>query len=245
MQSVLQTISAAQPKGTCTVHFISFDKIWVDAMTILFSGCPNVAVTNGSIKSIPVENTVFVSPANSLGYMDGGIDWVLSREMFPGLQTQVQQLIRSNGLINAFGRWYLPVGSAICFRIGNDTATNSSSLIVAPTMFQPRDVSHTRNAYWSFLAALTAFHKNGFTSETLVATSHCCGYGCMDTMESANQMYAAYMDFCNGAGKKLDTNELMYQVQLPFEDIDDGSRGIIPDDCRCSSDEVKEICVSL
>lgn len=222
------------------IHFISVDKVWVDAITTLFAGHPNVTVTHGNIKSLPVENTVFVSPANSLGYMDGGIDWVLSREMFPGLQTRVQQLVRSNGHVNAFGRRYLPVGSALTFRIGTAVAPISTSIIVAPTMFQPRDVSHTRNAYWSFLAALTAFEKCGamHLKQTLVATGHCCGYGCMGPVESANQMYAAYVDFCTGVGKGLDTGEGCCSVQFPLDDIDDGSQGLT-DTHEVS--EVKEI----
>ena len=224
--------------GLPTIHFISFDKLWVDAMTALFAECVNVAVTHGNIKSLPVENTVFVSPANSLGYMDGGIDWALSREMFPGLQTKVQYYIRKYGQVNPFGRRYLPVGTAICFPIRETTAT---SLIVAPTMFQPRDVSGTRNAYWSFLAALTLFRKNGYASETLVTTGHCCGYGYMNPVESASQMYAAYVDFCSGVGEKLDIEPLECKVQFPPEDIDDGSQGFVGD--VHSGDDVKEICI--
>ena len=28
----------------------------------------------GDVKDIPLENTIFMSPANCLGFMDGGID---------------------------------------------------------------------------------------------------------------------------------------------------------------------------
>ena len=225
-----------------TIHFISFDKPWVDAITTLFSGCTNVTVTHGNIKSLPVKNTVFVSPANSLGFMDGDIDWVLSREMFPGIQSNVQLTIHFKGLVNGFGRRYLPVGSAFCMRV---RSMSNSHLIVAPTMFQPRDVSHTRNAYWSFLAALTVFAKHMAaedTEMTLVATSHCCGYGCMDPVESATQMHTAYMDFCAGVGTRLDTQpaDVTSHVRFLPSDIDDGSNG----HSRVDEDnEVKEICI--
>ena len=221
------------------IHFISLDKLWVETITSLFAEHPNVTVTHGNIKSLPVENTVFVSPANSLGYMDGGIDWALSREMFPGVQTKVQLIIQCNGLINGFGRRYLPVGSAFCMQV-----RSSTQLIVAPTMFQPRDVSHTRNAYWSFLAALSVFAKNGCVDAgmTLVATGHCCGYGCMNPVESARQMHAAYIDFCAGVGARLDTElaEDTFKVSFPPSDIDDGSHGRTPEQ---SSPETKEICI--
>ena len=58
------------------IHFISFDIRWVDAINQLFSDISGVSITHGNIKSLPTENAVFVSPANSLGYMDGGIDYV-------------------------------------------------------------------------------------------------------------------------------------------------------------------------
>jgi hypothetical protein len=122
------------------IHFISFDLTWVDAISQLFSDISGVTATHGNIKSLPRENTVFVSPANSLGYMDGGIDYVLSREMFPGLQTIVQDSIATYGLVNGFGRHYLPVGSALYLQIHPTT-----HLIVAPTMFQPRDVPSSAN----------------------------------------------------------------------------------------------------
>lgn len=211
------------------LHFISFDMDWVDAMEERFADISGVVVTHGNINSLSRENTVFVSPANSLGYMDGGIDYVLSREMFPGLQTIIQDLIAEHGVVNAFGRHYLPVGSALA-------ATRH--LIVAPTMFQPRDVSRTRNAYWSMLAALTLFHKHykgGDERLTLVVTSHCCGYGCMDSVESATQMHAAYLDFVGGLGTRLDTEIQSYKVRFPLEIIDDGSQGVIADG------DVKEI----
>jgi O-acetyl-ADP-ribose deacetylase (regulator of RNase III) len=228
-----------------SIHFISFDKRWIDAISDLFSGCDNVTITNGNIKSLRLENTVFVSPANSLGFMDGGIDYVLSREMFPGLQTLVQDSIHCHGVENAFGRWYLPVGSAICLQIV--PPPTNTYIIVAPTMFQPRDVSRTHNAYWSFLAALTVFAKHfgsaTYTTKhmTLVVTSHCCGYGCMDPFESARQMHAAYNEFRNCVGTRLDIEsaEHTFKVRFPPEEIDDGS---------CSADagsnEVKEIHIS-
>lgn len=220
-----------------TIHFISFDATWVATMSERFSDISGVLVTHGNINSIPRENTVFVSPANSLGYMDGGIDYVLSREMFPGLQTIVQDLVAEHGVVNAFGRHYLPVGSALAA---------TTYLIVAPTMFQPRDVSLTRNAYWSFLAALTLFHKHYKCDDerlTLVATSHCSGYGCMDSVESAQQMHAAYLDFLGGLGARLDTETKGHIVRFPTEMIDDGSSGLSAG--ADGEDDVKDICVRM
>ena len=89
------------------------------------------------------------------------------------------------------------------------------------------------------LAALTLFHKHYKSDEelTLVATSHCCGYGCMDSVESARQMHTAYLDFVSGLGTRLDTEIPSYKVRFPPEMINDGSQGVVADD------DVKEICI--
>src|SRR5689334_15250017 len=55
----------------------------------------------------------FVSPANSLGFMDGGIDLAYSRIMFPGIELKVKNRINELGKVNLLGRKYLPIGSAI------------------------------------------------------------------------------------------------------------------------------------
>jgi O-acetyl-ADP-ribose deacetylase (regulator of RNase III) len=179
------------------IHFVSLDEDWVHEMQQRCASYPNIQVSCANIKTLPRECVTYVSPANSLGFMDGGIDWVLSREMFYGLQDIVQRRIERIGLQTVLGRYYLPVGSACIVPTGR----RNSWLICAPTMFLPHDVSGTRNAYWSFLAALVLHEqwcqKTGVQT-TLIATSHCCGYGCMSAAESARQMMEAYSDFCAG-----------------------------------------------
>ncbi len=173
------------------LYFVSLNTQWCNAMKEQFRDIPDVLVLEGDIRQVSTADTVFVSPANSLGFMDGGIDLVLSRELFPGIQQRVQRKIRELGLQTALGRYYLPVGSA-CFV----STANSSGIIVAPTMFLPHDVSATQNAYWSTMAALQMWETTPATN--LVLTSHCCGYGRMPATESANQMKRAYDDFTSG-----------------------------------------------
>jgi O-acetyl-ADP-ribose deacetylase (regulator of RNase III) len=171
------------------LHFVSLNNVWIDEIHRLF---PDAKATCGDVQTIPHEKTAFVSPANCLGFMDGGIDSVYSRTMFPGCEQQVKQKIRDLGHTTLLGRPYLPIGSAFVVPVGETTG-----LICAPTMFLPHDVSKTRNAYLSCLAALLVFQKVGLY-ETLVLTSHCCGYGKMSEQESARQMRKAYDDFRKG-----------------------------------------------
>lgn len=168
------------------LHFVSLNAPWIEEIQQLF---PDALTTCGDIQTIPTESTAFVSPANCLGFMDGGIDNVYSRKMFPGCEQKVKQTIAQLGFKTLLGRSYLPIGSAFCVPVGQSTG-----LICAPTMFLPHDVSETRNAYLSFLAALLVFQKiNKY--QTLVVTSHCCGYGKMSEAISAKQMRQAYDDF--------------------------------------------------
>jgi hypothetical protein len=42
----------------------------------------------------PLKKTYYVSPANSLCFMDGGIDLALSREIFPGIEKTVKNIVQ-------------------------------------------------------------------------------------------------------------------------------------------------------
>ena len=186
--------------------FVSMNQKWIDSIKPLF---PESEAICGDIQTIPRENATFVSPANCLGFMDGGIDLVYSRKMFPGCEQTVRQTIRDIGFHTLLGRPYLPIGSAFGIPVGETT-----NLICAPTMFLPHDVSHTRNAYHSCLAALLCWKKMK-SDTTLVFTSHCCGYGKMDEEESARQMRDAYDDFLSGR-IPTDTSERSDVVLLPL-----------------------------
>jgi len=77
----------------------------------------------------PVRHTYYVSPANSLCFMDGGIDLSLSRNVMPGIEQKVQDIVKMYGKTNLLGRKYLPIGSSIIVPYDN-----MKSLVVAPTM---------------------------------------------------------------------------------------------------------------
>lgn len=175
------------------IHFVSLNRIWIDEIQKRFGENPLIQFTCGKLETLPVfDNHVFLSPANSFGQMTGGIDYTLSRVIFPGCEAHVRNRLQLCPTKTILGRSYLDIGSALYIPL----PTYRSALIVSPTMFFPEDVSTTMNAYISFLAALLLMKKVHVSDESvLVATSHCCGFGCMDPAESARQMYDAYMDF--------------------------------------------------
>ena len=151
------------------------------------------------VRDVQRYGAAFISPANSLVFMDGGIDLVYSREMFPGVEAEARRAVHALGLKTKLGRPYLPVGSAITVPIPSDQAC----LIVAPTMFLPHDVSQTKNAFYAFMAALCAFGKyvamtgNGHI-DTLVTPGLCAGYGKMSPDEVARQMAEALSSYLRG-----------------------------------------------
>lgn len=179
------------------IVFVDMNPAFIIVVSELFADCPNVSARCVKcIQEIPQENTVFVSPANSLGFMDGGIDYVYSRTMFPGVEQRVREKIKSLGILSGLGRNYLPVGSAII--VGAHHTVSTTKLISAPTMFLPHNVATTKNAYHAFMAVLGVFTKSAVETLTLVCPALCTGVGRMNVRNAAEQMHSAYTDFFSG-----------------------------------------------
>lgn len=187
--------------------FINNQAPFITAMEALFQSedHDDVECRVADVRMVNTENTAFVSPANSLGFMDGGIDLAYSRVMFPGVEARVKARIRRLGMCTSLGRYYNRIGSAVvvpCIDQLNPDPQNpskpQSALISAPTMFLPHDVSGTQNAYHAMMASLCAFAKYRETHpdmQTLVCPALCTGYGKMPPALAAKQMHDAYVDF--------------------------------------------------
>ena len=198
------------------LHLVSLDRAFIASAADLFG--KRATYSCSDIASVEREGAMFVSPANSLGFMDGGIDMVLSRTMFPGCEKRLKALIAALGHKTAPGRPYLRVGSAAWFMVGPRTG-----FIAAPTMFLPHDVADTQNAYWAFLATLVAARRavqtSGGALHTLVCTSLCCGVGRMDPEQAAIQMRRAWDDF--HAGRIPEETEQVGPEYVLLPDRDD------------------------
>lgn len=170
----------------------------------------------GNIRDMNVPpNSCYLSPANSFGYMDGGIDAVYSI-MFPGIQKLVQERIKSYPYKTRLGLSYLPIGSSLLIDLNllnsrremktvpldNDQANESNCfLISAPTMWRPQDVSMTNNAYYAMLSTLSLIRKYNETAlptrqiKTLICPGLCTGYGKMSYKQSVEQITQAMVEF--------------------------------------------------
>jgi len=159
----------------------------VEAWQRSFHGCDAVSASCGDIFD-GTEADAIVSPANSFGYMDGGIDLVYSRRFGWDVQERLQRRIRD--------RWAgeLPVGCAEVVRIDGDDAF--SFLISAPTMRVPLDVATTVNAYLAFRAALLAVRQHNAHARDPIRTILCPGLataiGRMSPHRCALQMGVAW-----------------------------------------------------
>ena len=102
-----------------------------------------VQVVEGDILSLPVD--AVVSPANSFGFMDGGLDALYTRFFGPQLQERLQRMIRAQ----ADGE--LLVGQALPVETGH---ARIPWCISAPTMRVPRRLESAEAAYLATRAAV-------------------------------------------------------------------------------------------
>ena len=80
------------------LHFISLENDFIEHIKKkfeIFEKDFNIVYDVSSIENIPKDKTAFISPANCLGYMDGGIDLIFSRKMFPNIESFVKEKIKS------------------------------------------------------------------------------------------------------------------------------------------------------
>lgn len=191
---------------------------WYERMNDFFKNDSNVEVIYQKIQEIEKEDTIFVSPSNSLVRMEGGIDFIMSRQMFPKIDKKVQRYVKKMGIISRRGDFVLPVGSSLFV----EDKKSSSGIIVSPTMYNSSNIGHTENAYISCLSALILFEQvNEYRKsmgkkefERIVITSHCCGNGGMSVRNSVKQMIKAYEDFID----KKEPIRLEYENQGEIEE---------------------------
>ena len=161
----------------------------------------------------PNKKTYYVSPANSLCFMDGGIDYALSRIIFPNIEAEIKKIVRNIGIQSLVGKYYLPIGSSVII----DNISDNKSIIFSPTMLLPQNVSNTNNAYYSTMAILYNIFinkKEEINNTDILFTSLCCGYGKMDEEQSIKQIIKGMKDFKNYNPKIINENIIINEPNL-------------------------------
>jgi O-acetyl-ADP-ribose deacetylase (regulator of RNase III) len=149
----------------------------------------NVEVTEGYFESMP-EFDCLVSPANSFGLMDGGMDAAITRFFGGALQERVQQRILAEFLGEQ------PVGTSMIVETGHP---KHPYLAHTPTMRIPMPIARTDYAYLATWAMLTAVHRHNREAEQPIRSVACSGLGTgvgrMPFAEAARQLALAYRNY--------------------------------------------------
>jgi O-acetyl-ADP-ribose deacetylase (regulator of RNase III) len=175
------------------IHLRDINMAVVEAWEKAFADAPDVLVSQGDI----FEHTAdaIVSPANSFGYMDGGID--LAYSMYFGWEIEANL----KALLSERHYGELPVGQAVVLPTGH---AHIPFLISAPTMRIPASIGGTPNVYLAFRAALIAALSHNVASDTpiqsLLVPGFGTGVGKMAPEQAARQMRLAYDAIVKGHG---------------------------------------------
>lgn len=130
----------------------SVEDALADAWERFCGDLPFVSVHRGSIFDLSCD--AVVSPANSYGFMDGGIDMLYSEQFGWGVQERLQALIQDKH------HGELLVGAA---EIVETNSPNLPYLIAAPTMRVPMILQHSVNPYLAARAVLLLVKFGAFT----------------------------------------------------------------------------------
>lgn len=151
-----------------------------------FAGDATFEVVEDDYFARPAD--AMVSPANSFGIMDGGLDLAIRNTLGGDIQRVVHRVV----LDKHHGE--MPVGQAEIVATSN---AKWPYLVVAPTMRVPESVARTAHAYLAFRATLLAVQRfNREAGENKIKSVVCpglgTGIGAMDFTRCAVQMRMAY-----------------------------------------------------
>ncbi len=164
----------------------------VSAWRTEFSNSPDITkyceISEGDILSVKAD--ALLSPANSYGVMDGGIDYEYMLYFGGRIEDIVQNDIKTKNPVSGL----LAIGNALIVETNDQYFPY---LIVAPTMEIPMSIRGTDHVYHALKAALRAVIKFNKTNKELIKSIAIPGMGTgagqMDYKEAAWQMKRAIL----------------------------------------------------
>lgn len=153
------------------------------AWTQVFGPYKSITVGSGDLLRANVD--AVVSPANSFGFLDGGIDLAYRSFFGLGLQRRLQALLAS--------KWggELPVGQAALLSTGD---SRIKQIIFAPTMRTPTRIDTPEVIFFATRAALVCALGAELPIARLGFPGMGTGIGALDPFESARQMKRALQE---------------------------------------------------
>lgn len=166
----------------------AIDPKLIDAWKDFFATENNMTISEGDITKIKCD--AIVSPANSFGFMDGGLDHALSERFGWDLEKRLQKMIKD------LPEGELLVGQALLLETGNE---DIPYLISAPTMRIPTNfnIDTSINAYLAMKAILIKAKSEDRISAVAIP-GLCTGVGRMQPIIAARQMFQAYKEIILG-----------------------------------------------
>jgi O-acetyl-ADP-ribose deacetylase (regulator of RNase III) len=154
-----------------------------------FAHLPNVEIVHNSFEWL-TKFDCLVSPANSFGMMDGGIDAAIIKFFGVSLERRVQQRILKDYLGEQ------PVGTSFIIETGHP---QHPFLAHTPTMRVPMAIAGTDVPYIAMWAMLLAIRQHNQSSHHAIESVVCPGLGTgigrVPYVESARQMALAYDNY--------------------------------------------------
>jgi O-acetyl-ADP-ribose deacetylase (regulator of RNase III) len=180
----------------------TLDTSMARAWDAAFARTPGVSIVEGDILEGSAD--ALLSPANSFGYMDGGIDLAYRRFLGREIEAKLQQSIATEH----FGE--LPVGSALVLETHHEAFPY---LVAAPTMRVPEHIQDSVNVYLAFRAALIAVlahnARDAKPIRLLRAPALGTGVGRMPLTRAALQMRSAYDSVLGTAQWRSDPHAIL------------------------------------
>lgn len=154
-----------------------------------FESAEDVEILEGDICQVTCD--AIVSPANSFGFMDGGLDYALSKRFGWDLQKRLQTAISHRPVKE------LLVGEALIISTGDE---QTPWLISAPTMRVPMVLVQSINAYLAMKAILSSalLHNGAEPIKTVAIPGLGTGVGGLPVETAAHQMWMAYKEVVLG-----------------------------------------------
>jgi O-acetyl-ADP-ribose deacetylase (regulator of RNase III) len=160
----------------------------------VFAKVENIYIKTDSIFNYPCD--ALVSPANSFGFMNGGLDFAISKNLGWHIEKKLQKIIREK----YYGE--LLVGQAEIVETGH---SDFPYLISAPTMRTPMTIHCSPNVYLCMKAILLLWHYGKFDNgenisdkiKSIAIPGLGTGVGQMPGIVCARQMRLAWEDVMN------------------------------------------------
>jgi O-acetyl-ADP-ribose deacetylase (regulator of RNase III) len=165
----------------------AIDDSLASAWTRFCSDLPGVRIHRGSILDLTCD--AIISPANSFGFMDGGIDALYTRHFGADLQPRLHHLIRTRH------HGELLVGQADIVETGNSAIP---FLIAAPTMRVPMALRDSVNPYLAARAVFLLLKHGGLPINSVAFPGLGTGVGGIGPNTCAHQFRSAFEEVILG-----------------------------------------------